>query len=525
MKKSLTRREFLKNTAVLSSAAVCVSKLAVGAETLAKGNGKRPNIIFLMSDQHRWDCIGKINPMVKTPALDRIADNGILFDQAVCQGPMCVPSRYSMMLGLYPSQVGVLKNSMHLTDDQMPCDTLAETLQKAGYQTAGFGKTHWRARKCSTRGFETRFIGQSRNSSLCEEGAVMMSDVNPEGLKRYTEETRAFGAGEENIAGYLGCRSKVAEKDHRDGWVFNECLNFIEGNVDEKRPLFLYLSFLKPHAGHNVPGDYEELYDIDKIAVPAQPARDKVEPCHATGANREKMYRDFWSKATKRQWRQMILRYRANCSWIDSMFGRVMKKLEANGILDNCLIVYVSDHGEMLGERYYRFNKYCLFESSVRVPMIIAGTAVGQRKRGVLDHRPAELVDVLPTILKAAGIENDNSKPGRDLLAPAVKTASFCEFHNQPKTAAYMWRKKGCKLILCMVKSSIKDGFERADIVSGELYDLNKDPQEWNNVFDDAKYAAVRKKMSDELIEHLAECIDKSRSCVINGFLQTRTLL
>jgi len=105
-----------------------------------------------------------------------------------------------------------------------------------------------------------------------------MNDVNPEGLERYMEETRPFGGGEENIAGYLGCTSKVAEKDHRDGWVFNECLNFIEGGVDEKRPLFLYLSFLKPHAGHNVPPGYEELYDIDKIHVGQQPQKEKVEP-------------------------------------------------------------------------------------------------------------------------------------------------------------------------------------------------------------------------------------------------------
>jgi len=502
--KSLTRRDFIKNTAVLSGMTVGACPPVAGAEATGRANRKRPNIIFLMSDQQRWDCIGKINPMVKTPALDRIADNGVLFDQAVCQGPMCVPSRYSMMLGLYPSQIGVLKNSMSLTDDQMPCDTLAETLRKAGYQTAGFGKTHWRARGCSTRGFETRFIGQSRDSSLGEKGAVMMSDVNPEGLRRYMEETRSFGAGEENIAGYLGCTSKVAEEDHRDGWVFNECMNFIENGFDSNRPLFLYLSFLKPHAGNNIPPGYEELYDIDKIPVPRQPARDKVEPCHATGVNREKMYRGFWSKASKRQWRQMILRYWANCSWIDSMFGRVMEKLRSRGILEDCLIVYVSDHGEMLGERYYRFNKYCLFESSVRVPMIIAGTAVPKRTRGTVDHRPAELVDVVPTILKAAGIGNDKSKPGRDLLSPPVKRAGFCEFHNQPKTSAYMWRKKDCKLILCMDKSRIKDGFERGDVVAGELYDLDKDPQEWNNVFDDAGYAAVRQQMVGELMEHLA---------------------
>ncbi|MHC4323731.1 MAG: sulfatase family protein, partial [Planctomycetota bacterium] len=315
--------------------------------------------------------------------------------------------------------------------------------------------------------------------------------------------TRPFGGGEENIAGYLGCTSKVPEKDHRDGWVFNECLNFIENGIDKKRPLFLYLSFLKPHAAHNVPTGYEEFYEIDKIPVPEQPDKNKVEPCHATGVNREQMYRGFWSKASKKQWQQMILRYWANCSWIDSMFDRVLKKLEAKGILDNCLIVYVSDHGEMLGERFYRFNKYCLFESSVRVPMIIAGTAVPRSRRGTVDHRPAELVDVLPTILKVAGIENNNSKPGRDLLGPVVKSATFCEFHNQPKISAYMWRNRDYKLILCMDKSSIEDGFGHAEIVRGELFDLSKDPQEWNNVYDDKKYTAIRQKMSSELIKHL----------------------
>lgn len=84
---------------------------------------KRPNIIFLMDDQRRWDALGCIDPTMKTPALDRLAKEGILFDQAVCQAPMCIPSRYSMMLGLYPHQIGVLSNAPGLSDAQLPCDT------------------------------------------------------------------------------------------------------------------------------------------------------------------------------------------------------------------------------------------------------------------------------------------------------------------------------------------------------------------------------------------------------------------
>ena len=503
MKTSLTRRQFLKFSAI------SLSPLALGRQhpsTLAAARpakGNRPNIIFLMSDQQRWDCVGRVNPAVKTPALDSLARDGIFFDQATCQGPMCVPSRYSMMLGLYPSQVGVLTNAMQLPDERLPAAPLPEILRKAGYQTAGFGKTHWGAKGCSTRGFETRFIGQPRNSRLYEDGAVMMSDLNQAGLDRYNAEAKAFGGGEENIAGYIGCTSKVPEKDHRDGWVCNQCLGFIDSRLDPERPLFLYLSFIKPHAGHNVPSGYEELYNINEMPIPEQPPIEKVEPCHATGTNREKMYRTFWSKADKTQWRQMILRYRANCSWIDSMFARVISRLKAKGLLGNSLVIYASDHGEMLGERYYRFNKYCLFESSVRVPIILSGTAVPESLKGTIDHRPAELLDIMPTVLKAAGLEADPAKPGKDLLAPPVKSATFCELHTRRERPAYMWRNNDYKLILVMDKTRTDDGFDPADILAGELYDLKNDPVEWNNLFSDDKYAPVRRRMTAALINHL----------------------
>ena len=97
-----------------------------------------------MDDQHRCDHLGVVDPTVKTPALDRLAADGILFDQAVCQAPMCVPSRYSFMLGLYPSQIGIVSNGPGLSDDQLPCRPLPELLREEGYQTAGFGKTHCR---------------------------------------------------------------------------------------------------------------------------------------------------------------------------------------------------------------------------------------------------------------------------------------------------------------------------------------------------------------------------------------------
>lgn len=478
----------------------------IASFSMASGQNKppRPNIIFLMSDQQRWNYIGKIDPGVKTPALDNIAKDGVIFSQAVCQAPMCVPSRYSLMTGLYPPSVGVFRNGESLNDENMPCDALPEVLRKAGYQTAGFGKTHWSSKNCSTRGFDVRYIGHGHDVNE-EKGAVMMVDNNPDGFKRYNEETKDFGSGEERPEGYLGITSKVAEKDHRDGWVFNECLKFLDRGVDAKKPLFLYLSFLKPHAANNIPAGYEDLYKLEDMPVPEQPAYNQVEPNHATGTNRENMYRSFWSKANKGQWQQMILRYRANCTWIDSMFGRVLDKLKTKGLLDNCLIVFVSDHGEMLGERYYRFNKYCLFENSVRVPMILGGTVIPKEKRGTIDKRPAELVDIFPTILKVAGITNIN-KPGLDLLGKKQKAASYCEIHERKDTASYMWRNNDFKLILSVSRKE-KDitSIASKDIIAGELYDLKSDEREWNNVYNAEKYAIIQNKMTKALLEHIGK--------------------
>ena len=475
--------------------------LLLAAVCCARGEGKptKPNIIFLMDDQHRWDAIGRIDPTVKTPALDRLAQGGILYDQAVCQAPMCIPSRYSMMLGLYPHQVGILSNGPGLRDEQLPCDPLPELLRKAGYQTAGFGKTHWLASGASTRGFEVRY-----SSTDGEKGAVLMSKDNPAGLKRYYDEVAPYGDGEEWPPGYLGRTSEVPEGDHRDGWTFNRCLNFLDKDLDRDRPLFLYLSFLKPHAGANVPPGYEDLYKLADMPVPEQPSLEQVEPCHATGNDRQDMYRDFWSKATKEQWQQMILRYRANCSWIDSMFGRVMDKLRDKGLLENCLIVYVSDHGEMLGERYYRFNKYCLYESSVRVPLILSGTVIPAARRGVVDHRLAEEVDLFPTIAAVAGLPQSGGKPGENLLTPGTRKGNFCEYSDLPKGVSFMWRTAAHKLILTLPKERLtNEPLKPSDVIAGEFYDLKADAREWSNRYGKPDCREVQDRMTAELIAHL----------------------
>jgi arylsulfatase A-like enzyme len=216
------------------------------------------------------------------------------------------------------------------------------------------------------------------------------------------------------------------------------------------------------------------------------------------------MYVDYWKNATEEDWKLMTMRYRANCSWMDDMFGRVLQVLGERGMLENALIVYVSDHGEMLGERYYRFNKYCLYESAVRVPVILSGTALPEEFRGRIDRRPAELIDVYPTLLKAAGIEVPQTAEGRDLLSrDELRQASFCALHERPGEASFMWRTREMKLILCFERKAEASSYTASDILGGELYDLAKDPVEWNDLFGDEDYRDMQEKMSEELMSHI----------------------
>ena len=233
---------------------------------------RKPNIIFIMTDQQRWDCMGRFNPYIKTPSIDKLAADGIIFSQGVCQCPMCVPSRNSMMFGMYPSQIGVRTNAGGIFDEnRLPSVPLPQLMKDNGYFTAGFGKTHWNngffTDKPSKRGFDIRAEGQSSKSSCYEYGAVMMDDEgqDAEGLKAYGQETHGWGGGEENYLGYMGCTSKLPKEHHRDGFIFKKCMEFLNGPLPENQPLFLYLSFIKPHAGFNVPPEYEAQYRLEDI--------------------------------------------------------------------------------------------------------------------------------------------------------------------------------------------------------------------------------------------------------------------
>ena len=479
-------------------AALCVFSCKKEEKKAVKATSKRPNIIFLMDDQHRFDALGMINKQVITPTLDSLAKDGVFFSEAVCQAPMCVPSRNSMMLGLYPNQSGVYRNSDGLKDEQVPVKTMAEYFKEAGYETAGFGKTHWGRHKTNTRGFETRYT-----SEIKEKGGITMLEMNPEDKKKYDDEIAIMGPGEENNLGYLGFTSKLEEDEHRDGWVTKQAINYINKREDD-RPLFLYLSYMKPHAGHNVPKGYEDLYNADTIKYAEQPNWTEDKSPHSKGVNRRDMYRDYWSKASKKDWQLMTMRYYANVTWIDDMMGRTLAALKEKGLLENTLIVYTSDHGEMLGERFYKFNKYNLYDASVRIPMLLSGTALPKDiKRNSIDNLSAENTDLLPTLLDFANIKQDKPLLGENLLSNKRNEATFAALHERNGEAAFMWRTPKHKLILVFNRKENAVNYTEKDIVAGEFYNLEKDSKEWNNLYNSDEIKELQNSYKKELLAHL----------------------
>lgn len=530
----MNRRAFCS---VIGGAAVAPGLLnAVGASS--KGSQKRPNVIFLMTDQQRWDALGCSNPLVHTPNLDRLAERGIHFRQAVCNVPMCMPSRYSMMLGLYPFQTGVRCNAQMIPNDEsLPVPPLPEILRKAGYQTAGFGKTHWYDAGCmnavkegefrpTTRGFEVRSC--EHGGVHREPGSVYYGEDDPDGCRAANQEMNRikesypqaaqFG-GTEGPWSFIGWESDVAPEHHPGGWSANQCLEFLETGRDASRPLFLYLSLDEPHVPIRPPKQYLEHYDIGKIPdLPNPPWKTKArEPDSHVGPKAETSFRKavydatypVWENLSLEERREVTMRYWAFCSFVDDQFGRVLQSLERKGILDNSLIVFCADHGEMLGERLYRTGKYNLYDSSVRVPLILSGSVVPANRRGEISDMTASLVDVLPTLLAGAGVEPPIIYPGINLLDEDQKNVgSYAEYHGagceKPERApALMWRTEEWKLIL-YAPTELRVRSAALRRISGELYNLNKDPHEFNNLFNNSPVQDVQRKMTQELLYHAA---------------------
>jgi len=468
----------------------------------------RPNILVIMTDQHRADylsCLG--SSPVPTPNIDRIARKGVTFTNAYCPYPVCVASRMSFLTGQYAHTTGAITNKDHL---DWRYRTIAHHFNDQGYITGLIGKMHFGT--AHNHGFEyymsvndwLMYLG-SKVQYYADEIASHPTSENftqtvydtgaafPD-LEHVWESDISPWVGHVNRSDFRTMASALDAEDHLDMFIARETVKFIEKHDEE--PLFLVAGFMKPHTPLFPPKEWADQYPIEDEVLP-DPGSLELYPQHIRDRILRHCRADEYLRKAHRAG------YHGNLAFVDHCIGYTMDALEEKGLLDNTIVVYTSDHGEMDGD-HGLFQKFCLFDPSVKVPLIVS-------RPGVLpeDVRTAALTEYIglyPTLCELAGLplpeqrvlsEFDGSPDGFDSrsFADICRNPSlpgpehvFSEFNLRGGLPQYMIRNGRFKYI-------------HNDGATHELYALQEDPGEMVNLAQDPRYAQVMSEMEGRLLE------------------------
>jgi iduronate 2-sulfatase len=357
----------------------------------ASGALARKNVVLIMTDDLN-DYIGAYgHPVVQTPNIDRLAKEGIVFENAYCQFPLCGPSRNSMMSGLYPDQTRLYTLTDLLRQVYPEAVTMSQYFQQHGYASARVGKIYhyMNPKDIGTDGHDDPTSWDVRINPKGRD-----KDVEAEGLIESITGKGGFGA---QLSWYADPTGR--DEDHTDGMVATESIKLMKKYVGEGQPFFLGVGFYKPHTPFVAPKKYFDLYDIDQIEVPTVP--DGYFDTIPEPAVKSLISRKAEAELSDELAKKSILAYWATISFVDAQIGRVLDALDEMGQRDNTVILFSSDHGYHMGEHKH-YQKTTLFEESARVPLIISVPDMGNR--GAKTSSLAEMVDFYPTLAELAGL-------------------------------------------------------------------------------------------------------------------------
>lgn len=377
----------------------------------------RPNLILLMADQFRGDCLGIAgHPDVKTPYLDALAAEGVRFPNAYSACPTCVPARACLYTGMSQAHAGRVGY-----EDLVPWNyehTLAGELARAGYYTQCVGKMHVHPLRNNLGFHDVRlhdgYLHAYRrpDTPACEDQRTA-DDY-------YWWLRQELGAAADPTDTGLDCNSWIArpwmygEKYHPTNWAASECLDFLRRR-DRSMPFFLMASFVRPHPPLDPPGYYFDLYDRKELAPPWRGDWNRTDQAEADRYS----YHAQTAPLDPDHIHRLRAGYYGSITHLDHQIGRIVSALVEQGLMDNTVILFVSDHGEMLGD-HLLFQKAKPYQGSVRVPLFLSGRRdlVGRGVRPDL----AELRDVMPTLLELAGAPIPDTVDGSSLLGPVDRS-------------------------------------------------------------------------------------------------------
>lgn len=365
---------------------------------------ERPNILLITTDQQRGDCLGiEGHPVLQTPNLDWIGRSGTHFRRGYSECPSCIPARRVLTSGQAPAVNGMVGYMEGV--EWNPPHTLAGELSKAGYQTELIGKLHHHPPR-KRYGFDHMTLSDS-------------SYVNKTfGRNEYTDWLRAKGetALDEGIAhgvnsnGWVGRAHHLSEDKMHSFWCVSKSIDFLEMR-DPTAPFMLHLSFVDPHPPLTPPQFYYDRYVHQELPEPVVGDWVDWSPEVERGANVASS-RVHLDKQTMHYARAA---YYGMINFVDDQIGRLFNHLQRNGLMRNTLVLFTSDHGEMLGD-HHLYRKTFAYEASARVPFLAKMPASWNYPEHIETDAPVGWQDIMPTLLDAAGVEIPDSVTGKSLL-------------------------------------------------------------------------------------------------------------
>lgn len=467
----------------------------------ASADSTRPNVLFIISDDLNTALSGMGHPECRTPNLDRFARSAVTFTRAFCQFPLCGPSRASIMSGQYPLVNGVTGNGKNVDPERM---TLPRYFARHGYWTARVSKIyHMGIPVDIVEGNPGRDHAPSWEETYNITALEALTPgraedfLNPETVAEFPEERRKWLAAQaggrpyqfKQVARAQYASIEVEEKNEHllaDRIATDQAIELLRTRADQVEPFFLAVGLVRPHfpfiATENTMGQYQ----ASQLFVPDVPEHDHDDiPTQAMGSV---------LRFDRTPIQKMRRAYYGAVSFMDRQVGRLLAELERLKLRDRTIVVFVSDHGYLLGE-HHMWKKSKLWEEAIRVPLIISAPG---RQQGVECHHFVELIDVYPTLTELAGLPVEPQAQGQSLRplmddpdASLPRKDAMIQvgagFGLRSGKWAYMWYPA--------TRKSKREGVM--------LYDMDEDPGQYRNLADLAGYASIRQQLHQRLMARI----------------------
>ncbi len=452
---------------------------------------ERPNILWIMTDQHHAGCMSWCgHPDVRTPHIDGIAERGVAFTNAFAQCGICTPSRISLCTGLYVHQHGQYHNWGAVRDLQ----SVGSVFQRNGYATASIGKQHflpyWKS-----HGFDYLRPTDMVDTLDDPMDNAYWAHLAGHGLERHHEHSMRYHSR------HFEMYESVLPAEHSVETVTgDEAIRFLDQH-DATRPFLLHLSFNRPHPPYAPPPEYLDRYDPDRIALPEADVDWETKPAWQRRARFQETGPHPFGKLDEATLRKCVAYYYALISLIDDQIGRVLAHLEQQGLMENTIVVFSADHGDHAGEQGMMLKPFSTLDSILRVPFIVQWA--GRLPEGVRRDQLIENIDLFPTLCDLAGLDRpdvsgtsvhdillDDAAPGRE--------AVYSETWGLRTVRTTKWK--------------YADEGKRSE---EELYDLEQDPFEGHNLAGNSAHASTCREMKatlDSWEDQFSPCLPRDMS-------------